>query len=1138
MILMQEQLLDFVDSDQLAGFRLRQVEIYNWGTFNNKVWKLNLRGKNALLTGDIGSGKSTLVDAITTLLVPANRVAYNKAAGADHKERSLRSYVLGYYKSERSEVSGTVKPVALRNQNSYSVITGVFYNQGYDQTVTLAQVFWQKEAGGQPNRFYIVADCELTIAEHFANFGSDISQLKKQLKKTAQVNPPYNSFPTYAAAFRRRLGIGNDQALELFHQTVSMKSVGNLTEFVRYHMLQAFDVSPRITALIDHFDDLTRAHNAVLKAVDQVNQLVPLCEDLGKNQKHNTKRHYLSDCRDGLKGYFTRIKEKLLRQRLLDLDGKHQLLQSDLSKKQALSVEQFSERDQIKLAIAQNGGDRLQQIKNEIILSQEKKDKRKHEEERYHSLAAEIDLPRAANNNQFSVNQKVIQKQLSNFEITETELQNSLTEHSVNLQKMKDQHHELSEEIKSLKQRRSNIETRQINIRNALCDALGLSEQELPYAGELIQVREDEAPWEGAIERLLHGFGLSLLVPDKHYGVVSEWVNRTHLRGRLVYFRINTRLQAGIINLHPDSLVRKISVKPDNAFYAWLEHQLGKRFDYACCESLEQFRREKLAVTRAGQIKAAGQRHEKDDRHAINDRSRFILGWSNEAKISTLTVKRIALEKQLQAVAKGIADIQRQQRLAGSKKDTLIRLESIASFDVMDWQPIAIAIEQLQQQLEQIEKESDILKTLNLQLNELQSKIEKTTEKLDSLKDKRSRNEQRQSDTKEQISQAEELLEQFGRENLELISKNIAPYFDRVFAQHAHSLTLATSDKFEQELRSWLQHKINNIDKKIKTLEERILKGMNNYSRDYPAETIDVDCNIAAGDEYQEMLKVLQTDNLPKFEQRFKTLLNENTIREIANFSSQLAREQQQIKRRIQQINESLTDIEYNKGRFILLEAQNNVDHELREFQQSLRACTEGGLTGSNDTLYAENKFLQVKGIIDRFKGRESFTDIDKRWTQKVTDVRNWYSFAASERWQEDNSEYEHYTDSGGKSGGQKEKLAYTVLAASLAYQFGLEWGEIRSRSFRFVLIDEAFGRGSDESARFGLELFNKLNLQILIVTPLQKIHIIEPYVSNVGFVHNAQGQESQLRNLTIEEYRSEQTARLISKSSTEIRVE
>ncbi len=53
--------------------------------------------------------------------------------------------------------------------------------------------------------------------------------------------------------------------------------------------------------------------------------------------------------------------------------------------------------------------------------------------------------------------------------------------------------------------------------------------------------------------------------------------------------------------------------------------------------------------------------------------------------------------------------------------------------------------------------------------------------------------------------------------------------------------------------------------------------------------------------------------------------------------------------------------------------------------------------------------------------------------------------FSASERWRADDAEHEHYSDSGGKSGGQREKLAYTILAASLAYQFGLEWGAVRS---------------------------------------------------------------------------------------------
>jgi uncharacterized protein YPO0396 len=336
------------------------------------------------------------------------------------------------------------------------------------------------------------------------------------------------------------------------------------------------------------------------------------------------------------------------------------------------------------------------------------------------------------------------------------------------------------------------------------------------------------------------------------------------------------------------------------------------------------------------------------------------------------------------------------------------------------------------------------------------------------------------------------------------------------------TLTVESCDNREREMRDWLQKQIENEARKLSTLGERVVKAMTSYKEAFKLETSEVDASIEAAFEYRNMLHNLQSDDLPRFEARFKELLNENTIREVANFQSQLARERETIKERIARINESLAGIDYNTGRYIVLEAQPTPDVDIRDFQSELRACTEGALTGSDDSQYSETKFLQVRHIIERFRGREGQSELDRRWTVKVTDVRNWFMFAASERWREDNSEHEHYSDSGGKSGGQKEKLAYTILAASLAYQFGLEWGAVRSRSFRFVVIDEAFGRGSDESAQYGLRLFSQLNLQLLIVTPLQKIHIIEPYVASVGFVHNDDGRTSRLRNLSIEEYREE----------------
>ena len=108
------------------GCRLQRLEVYNWGTFDGSVWTFEVEGANALLTGDIGSGKSTLVDAVTTLLLPAHRISYNKAAGAETRERDLRSYVLGHYKSEHNEETGGTRPVGLRGPENYSVLLAVF----------------------------------------------------------------------------------------------------------------------------------------------------------------------------------------------------------------------------------------------------------------------------------------------------------------------------------------------------------------------------------------------------------------------------------------------------------------------------------------------------------------------------------------------------------------------------------------------------------------------------------------------------------------------------------------------------------------------------------------------------------------------------------------------------------------------------------------------------------------------------------------------------------------------------------------------------------------------------------------------------------------------------------------------------
>ena len=1111
--------LDFAADDTLSGFRLQRLEVFNWGTFDSRVWTLQLDGRNGLLTGDIGSGKSTLVDAITTLLVPAHRIAYNKAAGAGNKERTLRSYVLGHYKSERNEVTGAAKPVSLRDHNSYSVILGVFHNAGYDQTVSLAQVFWMKDAQGQPARFFVGAERALSIAADFANFGSDIARLRKKLRGArADV---HDSFPPYAAWFRRRFGIENDQALELFHQTVSMKSVGNLTDFVRTHMLEPFDVGPRIQALIGHFDDLNRAHQAVLKAQQQVELLTPLVADCSRHDTVVAEVEALRRCREGLRAHFAGLKLGLLDKRLRLLAEESERVDADVQRLDAGREEQARQADELKQAINDNGGDRLERLAADIRKKEQLRDARKIKAGRYGELAAVLGEPLAADIATFIAQRGQFKVWREDDSSRDVVLQNAKTEHGVTLRQGKLEHDQLTAEIESLKRRRSNIDDQQIQIRAAICAALCLNGEDMPFAGELIQVRDDERDWEGAAERLLRGFGLALLVPDAHYKAVAEWVDGSHLRGRLVYFHVRPRKADELHNLHRDSLVRKLAVKPDSPHYDWLDRELARRFDVACCATQEQFRRETRAITRAGQIKDPSGRHEKDDRHRIDDRSRYVLGWSNSAKIAALEATRHQLEVRLGEVGSRIGAIDRARAGLASRLDALTRLEEFNDFDELDWASVATEIAALVDERSRLESASDVLRQLMERLRELQQALKFVEAELQQARDKRAKLEQRRSDAQELHSQTKGLLEDV------VVDKTLSSTLEamRIEALGEHQLTVESSDNREQDVRTWLQARIDAEDHKLRRMAEKIIKAMASFKEAFKLETAEMDASLEAAFEYEKLLTQLNRDDLPRFVTRFKELLNVNTINEIANFSAQLARERETIKERIAHINKSLGEIDYNSGRYIVLQSQITPDAEVRDFQQELRACTEGAVTGSDDAQYSEVKFLQVKAIIDRFRGREGLSELDRRWTAKVTDVRNWFLFAASERWREDNSEHEHYSDSGGKSGGQKEKLAYTILAASLAYQFGLEWGAVRSRSFRFVVIDEAFGRGSDDSAQYGLKLFRQLNLQLLIVTPLQKIHIIEPFVSSVGFVHNEGGRASRLRNLSIEEYRAQKTS-------------
>ena len=189
-------------------------------------------------------------------------------------------------------------------------------------------------------------------------------------------------------------------------------------------------------------------------------------------------------------------------------------------------------------AIDDNGGNRLAQIDEELTASATLRDRCKRPADEYAGLCDAAGLPRAATVDAFASNRAALAMREEELTEQQATIQNDLTELDVAFRTGRQQHAELSAEIESLRDRPNNIPAGQIALRDRLCQSLSIDPSEVPFAGELIQVSPEHSDWEGAIERVLHTFGLSLLVPDERYAAVQRWVDQTDLRGRPVYFRV------------------------------------------------------------------------------------------------------------------------------------------------------------------------------------------------------------------------------------------------------------------------------------------------------------------------------------------------------------------------------------------------------------------------------------------------------------------------------------------------------------------------------------------------------------------------------------------------------------------------
>ena len=153
-------------------------------------------------------------------------------------------------------------------------------------------------------------------------------------------------------------------------------------------------------------------------------------------------------------------------------------------------------------------------------------------------------------------------------------------------------------------------------MRDHICAAVGADAAELPYIAELLDLKPDQTRWRLAVEKVLRGAGLRLLVPDQHWAAVLRFVNETDMRGRLQLHHVRAKfLGAEPVDPDPNTLAGKLfAVDPKHPCAAEAVDVITNAGDHVCVDTPDVFARFRRAVTDAGLYKDSDRLAVKDDR--------------------------------------------------------------------------------------------------------------------------------------------------------------------------------------------------------------------------------------------------------------------------------------------------------------------------------------------------------------------------------------------------------------------------------------------------------------------------------------------------------------------------------------------
>ncbi|MBU8814581.1 AAA family ATPase [Mycolicibacterium goodii] len=1077
-------------SEPTNQFYLSRLQVINWGVFDG-YHSIPFSPAGTLITGSSGSGKSSLLDAISLAFLPSHRRNFNAsgdttAAGSGTGKRTVDKYVRGAWGERRDGTSRQI--MYLRGTGPAWSAVAVTYSDRTGRAVTGLVLKWlaAEKTSDPGSRYYLVDDDRdiFDLCNRWAAGGYDTAVFREAGWNGGR------SESQYLAQLYSIIGIrASEAAQQLLGKAKSLKSVGGLEQFVREFML-----------------DEPASLAGVEEALEQIN---PLVEARGMLDVARRKRNTLGN----IEAVQARYADEAAKFGVIDtIDNAMVRDYVDQLRLQQAGPDIENLDDQINQLGAQRDdfGAQQRQLKNEhnalmaqinsasvdlVPLQQRLSEAEKLSDEvarrrgAYEDKVTALQLTPPDTAEEFWSLRETLMEEADRLHRELFTGNQAYVEASAKEVRAREARDAVEAELERVRRLGSSLPKTEYEMRARIARAIGVPERDLVYVAELMELKPDESRWRMAVEKVLRGAGLRLLVPEAHLDAALRFVNENDMRGRiqLQHVKHDAQLRAPA----EGTLASKLQVvDPTHDSAVEALNVIASVGDYACVDSPDEFTTQTRAVTDQGLRKDSGRLSVKDDRSKLRP-SDYIFVGGTEAKMTALEADLAAAED-VYAAARKARERLDQHRAALQARERACRAlcDQYMQWTDIDTDSADEALTRLQDELDLLVSDNPDVEKLQQRADECWERVERVIQQIGSLNERETLLDNRRT----------ALLELTERLKPGEISQHARDTLDGYAADIALPLDLLDSDPYRNELMRVISRERDRLRADRNRSHDELAGIMAAYDSSFPdAIPNDSDDFDERVHDYVALCRRIDERELPDAYERMQRLITEQAPGAILNLHMIADNEARRITEQIARVNTGLGAVDFNRGTRLTLHAGTRhlaaVD-ELNEMAQRISARVSLVSFGDETAM-----FEQYTDILHLRKLLAGNTVEDRQWTRDALDVRNRFVLYCEERDAETGEVIRTYSNSGDNSGGEQEKLMAFCLAGALSFNLASPGSTDTRPVFAQLMLDEAFSKSDPQFAQQALSAFRKFGFQLVIVATVQNTTTIQPYIDSVVMV-------------------------------------